>query len=122
MVEQRICYVGGLAEEMTEEALRAAFAPFGEIRECKIPTANKDSKSSKHRGFGFVEFEEEEDAKAAIDNMHESECFGRTLTVNHSRAQANRQPDKAARPIWADQFLHVQKLQAAGLQKRNWRM
>jgi RNA recognition motif-containing protein len=32
-----------------------------------------------HRGFGFVEFDLLDDAKAAIDNMHLSEIFGRTI-------------------------------------------
>ncbi len=29
--------------------------------------------------FGFVEYEEKEDAAAAIENMHNSELFGRVL-------------------------------------------
>ena len=37
------------------------------------------SNVDKHRGFGFVTFELEEDAKAALENMHHSEIFGRTI-------------------------------------------
>eukprot|EP00392_Amoebophrya_sp_AT5.2_P009438 g9466.t1 len=109
MTEARIVYVGGLSEEMTDDALRAAFAPFGEIRECKIP--RRGNPEGKHRGFGFVEFEEEEDAKAAIDNMHESECFGRTLVVNASRAQANKPVERQYKPVWADDFFYQRTLQ-----------
>ena len=36
----------------------------------------------KHRGFGYVEFDETDDAQHAVDNMHESELFGRVLKVN----------------------------------------
>lgn len=32
-----------------------------------------------HRGFGFVEYELADDAKAAIDNMHLSELYGKTI-------------------------------------------
>ncbi len=39
--------------------------------------------TEKHRGFAFVEFELPEDAQAAIDNMNDSELFGRTLKVSH---------------------------------------
>ena len=35
-----------------------------------------------HRGFAFVDFDSAEDAAAAIDNMHESELYGRTLRCN----------------------------------------
>ncbi|KAL8274790.1 hypothetical protein Esti_001265 [Eimeria stiedai] len=60
---RRTLYVGGLAEEVDERILRAAFLPFGEIREATIP---KDRTTGGHRGFGFIEFEEEEDAAQAV--------------------------------------------------------
>lgn len=57
---------GGLAEEVDEKVLHAAFIPFGEIVDVQIPL---DYESEKHRGFAFIEFEMAEDAAAAIDNM-----------------------------------------------------
>ena len=39
-------------------------------------------KNNSHRGFGFVEFDEKDDALAAIDNMHGAELAGRTLKCN----------------------------------------
>lgn len=59
-------YSGGLAEEVDEKILHAAFIPFGEIVDVQIPL---DYESEKHRGFAFIEFELSEDALAAIDNM-----------------------------------------------------
>ncbi|XP_014487903.1 PREDICTED: peptidyl-prolyl cis-trans isomerase E-like, partial [Dinoponera quadriceps] len=59
-------YIGGLAEEVDEKVLHAAFIPFGEIVDVQIPL---DYESEKHRGFAFIEFEIAEDAAAAIDNM-----------------------------------------------------
>lgn len=58
--------VGGLAEEVDEKVLHAAFIPFGDIIDVQIPL---DYESEKHRGFAFIEFEAAEDAAAAIDNM-----------------------------------------------------
>ena len=58
MAASRTLYVGGLAEEVNPELLQGAFVPFGEVKECKIPT---DPKTRKHKGFGFVEFLEDED-------------------------------------------------------------
>eukprot|EP00079_Xenopus_tropicalis_P021544 XP_012812891.1 PREDICTED: peptidyl-prolyl cis-trans isomerase E isoform X1 [Xenopus tropicalis] len=76
---KRVLYVGGLAEEVDEKILHAAFIPFGDITDIQIPL---DYETEKHRGFAFVEFELPEDAAAAIDNMNESELFGRTIRVN----------------------------------------
>lgn len=48
-------YVGGLEESVTEAELHTAFIPFGDIKDVSIPL---DNTTGKHRGFGFVEFEE----------------------------------------------------------------
>lgn len=61
-----VFFSGGLAEEVDEKVLHAAFIPFGEIVDVQIPL---DYESEKHRGFAFIEFETSEDAAAAIDNM-----------------------------------------------------
>lgn len=66
MSEKRTVYVGGLADEVTEQLINDAFIPFGDILEIQMPV---DYESQKHRGFAFVEFETAEDAAAAIDNM-----------------------------------------------------
>lgn len=53
-VNKRVLYVGGLADEVDEKVLHAAFIPFGDIADISIPL---DYSSQKHRGFAFVEFE-----------------------------------------------------------------
>mmetsp|Transcript_9610 Transcript_9610/g.14452 ORF Transcript_9610/g.14452 Transcript_9610/m.14452 type:complete len:84 (+) Transcript_9610:68-319(+) len=59
-------YVGGLEENVNEELLHSAFIPFGDLVEVQIP---REWQTTAHRGFAFVEFEEEEDATAAMENM-----------------------------------------------------
>uniref|UniRef100_A0A6S9RWN0 RRM domain-containing protein n=1 Tax=Chrysotila carterae TaxID=13221 RepID=A0A6S9RWN0_CHRCT len=100
--DKRTLYVGGLEESVTEEILRAAFIPFGEIIDVNMPL---DTSSQKHRGFAFVQYDEKDDAADAIDNMNGSELFGRVLRVNTAK------PDAASRgshrPVWeaqADKF------------------
>jgi peptidyl-prolyl isomerase E (cyclophilin E) len=44
--------------------------------------------AGKHRGYGFVEYVEPEDAIEAIENMNDSELFGRTLKVNVAKPTA----------------------------------
>uniref|UniRef100_A0A0M3IAP6 Peptidyl-prolyl cis-trans isomerase E n=1 Tax=Ascaris lumbricoides TaxID=6252 RepID=A0A0M3IAP6_ASCLU len=94
---KRTLYVGGFGEEVDEKILHAGFLPFGEIVGISIPM---DYETGKHRGFGFVEFELAEDAAAAIDNMNDSEMFGRTIRCNFARPpKAN---ERSQRPVWAD--------------------
>lgn len=68
----------------------------------------------KHRGCGFVEFEEEQDANHAIDNMNEAELYGRILTVNLARTPARR-PGEGYKAAWADDTF----LQQCFVEKKN---
>ncbi|KAH7516114.1 hypothetical protein FEM48_Zijuj10G0100600 [Ziziphus jujuba var. spinosa] len=72
-VQKNTLYVGGLAEEVNESILHAAFIPFGDIKDVKTPL---DQATQKHRSFGFVTFLEREDASAAMDNMDGAELYG----------------------------------------------
>eukprot|EP00918_Siedleckia_nematoides_P009043 GHVU01019778.1.p1 GENE.GHVU01019778.1~~GHVU01019778.1.p1 ORF type:complete len:137 (+),score=11.99 GHVU01019778.1:67-477(+) len=108
---KRTLYIGGLDEQVTKETLKAAFIPFGDIRSVDIPC---DRNSGASKGFGFVEFEDEEDALHALENMHESELYGRVLTVTIARvsAFAKLEPNK---PVWADDFFFRRRLADAGM-------
>lgn len=77
--------------------LHAAFIPFGDVTDIQIPI---DYETEKHRGFAFIEFELAEDAAAAIDNMNESELFGRTIRVNIAKPM--RIKEGSSRPVWSD--------------------
>lgn len=100
-VQKNTLYVGGLAEEVNEAILHAAFIPFGEIKDVKTPL---DQATQKHRSFGFVTFLEREDAAAAMDNMDGAELYGRVLTVNYALPERIKGGEQgwAAQPIWAD--------------------
>lgn len=97
MANKRVVYVGGLAEEVDEKVLHAAFIPFGDITDVQIPM---DYSTQKHRGFGFVEFEFAEDGAAAIDNMNESELFGRTIRVNLAKPMKIK--EGYSRAVWSE--------------------
>eukprot|EP00913_Durusdinium_trenchii_P001994 g1844.t1 len=73
---KRTVYVGGLDEQVDRKVLEEAFVRFGELKTVEIPL---DLKTGKHRGFGFVEFMELDDAQDAIDNMHHAELYGRVI-------------------------------------------
>lgn len=95
---KKLLYIGGLAEEVDEKMLHAAFIPFGDIIDITIPL---DFETEAHRGFAFVEYEADADAAAAMDNMDEAELFGRTLKVNIARP-IKMKDGHYSRPVWAD--------------------
>ena len=106
---KRTLYVGGLEDSVDEGLLEAAFVPFGDIKSVMMPT---DYKTGKKKGFGFVEFEEKEDAFDALDNMNQAEICGRTITVDYA------QPPKAgggldkSKAVWAnDTDAYMQRLE-----------
>ena len=78
-------YVGGLSPQVTSVTLHEAFIPFGPITDISLPKPDLPSNPDPHRGFGYVEFESAEDAVEAIDNMDQSELFGRVIKVNRAK-------------------------------------
>ncbi|KIN02507.1 hypothetical protein OIDMADRAFT_18354 [Oidiodendron maius Zn] len=82
-------FVGGLAPMVTAANLEAAFLPFGEIADVSLPKPEAPNSTEIHRGYGYVEFEDPEDVKDAIDNMDQSELFGKVIKVNAAKPPKN---------------------------------
>ncbi|KAI9820081.1 MAG: hypothetical protein M1826_000967 [Phylliscum demangeonii] len=80
-------YVGGLDNAVTLSTLQAAFLPFGDIVDVTLPKPDLPSSTDRHRGFGYVEFEVQEDALEALDNMDQSELYGRVIKVAAAKPQ-----------------------------------
>ncbi|KAG6024746.1 hypothetical protein E4U19_003544 [Claviceps sp. Clav32 group G5] len=78
-------FVGGLSQGVTSTHLYDAFLPFGEIVEVQLPKPDARKSTDSHRGFAYVEFEDPDDALEAIDNMHQSEFFGKILKVSEAK-------------------------------------
>ena len=72
---------------MTDEQLNAIFAPFGTIISANIVF---DKFSHRSKGFGFVEFETEEQAQAAIQALDGSEQDGRNIAVKEALPRPDR--------------------------------
>ncbi len=78
-------YVGNLPFDAQESALKAMFETDGrQVASVQIIT---DRDTGRSRGFGFVEFENGEDARKAIDAVNGKDFGGRALTVNEAREQ-----------------------------------
>lgn len=75
-------FIGGLPFTTTDDDLSQGFAPFGNVTSAKVIT---DRETGRSRGFGFVEYDTEEEAKAAIDGLDNKEFGGRTIHVSQAR-------------------------------------
>lgn len=78
-------YVGNLSWSMTDDDLMNLFTEHGAVTSAKIL---KDKMNGRSKGFGFVEMEDDEAAKAAIAALNETEVQGRKLIVNESQPRA----------------------------------
>lgn len=77
-------YVGNLSYQTTENELNELFSQHGQVTSVAVIT---DRETGRAKGFGFVEFSNDEDAKAAIAALDGKEVGGRSLKVNESRPQ-----------------------------------
>ena len=80
-------FVGGLAWATTSEGLREAFSSFGEVTDARVIT---DRETGRSRGFGFVSYEDEAAAEAALQEMDGAELDGRALRVNEANEREQR--------------------------------
>jgi RNA recognition motif-containing protein len=75
-------YVGNLPYNISEDELKGIFEEYGAVSTVKIVT---DKYSGKSKGFGFVEMNDDNEAKEAIDDLNGAEVKGRNLKVNQAR-------------------------------------
>jgi peptidyl-prolyl isomerase E (cyclophilin E) len=94
---KRTIYIGNLDDSITVDFLRAAFIPFGDIIQVNLPM---DQTVEKHRGFAFIEYEEPEDALAAVDNMQGAELMGKIITCSIANPVSLNARGK---PVWQDE-------------------
>ena len=80
-------FVGSLAWATNDDSLGAHFASAGTVASAKVVT---DRESGRSRGFGFVEFENDAEADAAVEKLNNSELDGRTITVNEARPREDK--------------------------------
>lgn len=80
-------YVGNLPYSTNDAELRDLFAAAGAVA---TATIIMDKMSGRSKGFGFVEFENDDEAQKAIDMFNGKDVGGRPLTVNEARPMQPR--------------------------------
>jgi len=74
-------FVGDLSPEIETQTLRDAFAPFGEISNCRIV---RDPQTLKSKGYAFVSFVKKAEAENAILAMNGQWLGSRSIRTNWS--------------------------------------
>jgi len=80
-------FVGSLAWATTDDDLASFFKQAGTVVSAKVIT---DRDTGRSKGFGFVEMDNDAEAKAAIDQLNGKELNGRAIAVNEARPQVPR--------------------------------
>lgn len=75
-------FIGGLDWKLRGQDLRESFSQFGEVVFARVIL---DRETRRSKGFGFVEFENADDAEKAQTTMNESELSGRTIRVDFAK-------------------------------------
>ena len=75
-------FIGSLSYNTDDAGLKAHFETVGEVKSAKVIT---DRESGRSKGFGFVEYNDADAAKKAIEQFDGKELDGRTITVNVAR-------------------------------------
>ena len=80
-------FVAKLSWDTDDQLLEDTFSQFGVVSSAKVIL---DRDTGRSRGFGFVEMDDDAEAQAAIDELHESELDGRTIVVKEAEDRGNR--------------------------------
>lgn len=75
-------HVGNLSRQVTDSQLTELAGPYGKVVTAEVVT---DRVSGQSKGFGFVEFSSDDEAKAAITGLNGREIDGLALKVSEAR-------------------------------------
>ena len=75
-------YVGNLSKQITDAQLNDLATPFGAIISANVATERGSGDS---KGFGFIEFSSDDEARAAITGLDGRDVNGQALKVNEAK-------------------------------------
>ena len=84
-------YVGNLSYQVTADGLKTYFSQAGTVTDAVVIS---DKMSGRSKGFGFVEFEKDEEAAKAIEMFNQKDFEGRALVVNEARPKEPSDPNR----------------------------
>ena len=72
-------FIGNLSWEAEVEDLEQLFSNYGVVKKCYLPL---DRETGRKRGFAFVDLNDQNLEKKAIDDLQDVEWMGREIRVN----------------------------------------
>ena len=75
-------YVGNLSKKITSAQLHELATPFGKPLSAEVAT---DRSSGDSKGFGFIEYSSDAEAKAAMAGLDGRDVNGQALKVNEAK-------------------------------------
>jgi len=75
-------YVGNLSKQVTDAQLNDLAIPFGKLISANVAVERKSGES---KGFGFLDFSNDDEARAAITGLDGRDVNGQALKVNESK-------------------------------------
>ena len=80
-------FISNLNYTAVESELQALFENYGTVDSAKIIT---DKETGRSRGFGFVEMPNDDEAKAAIEGLHDTEYKQRTMNISEAKPREEK--------------------------------
>jgi hypothetical protein len=80
-------YVGNLSFDATESDLFELFNGVGQVQNAEVVTYRHNQRS---KGFAFVQMQTLEEAKRAVDELHDKEFLGRKLVVSGAKTSEHQ--------------------------------
>jgi len=87
-------FIGNLSWETEVEDLEQLFSNYGVVKKCYLPL---DRETGRKRGFAFVDLNDQNSEKNAIEDLQDVEWMGREIRVNKAeqrKGQINKKRNK----------------------------
>ena len=75
-------YVGNLSKQVTDAQLRDLAVPYGTLVSANVAVERSTGAS---KGFGFVEYDSQDEGRAAISGLDGRDVDGQMLKVNEAK-------------------------------------
>ena len=83
-------YVKNVDASVDEEEFIKMFSAFGPVISCKL---SKDEQTGVSKEFGFVNYENHQDAARAVEEMNNKEINGKAIFCGRAQKKAEREED-----------------------------
>ena len=87
-IEMKKLYVGNLPYSVADSDLQEAFGGYGSLVSASVIM---DRETGRSKGFGSVEFDDDNAAEEAMNAMNGQDMQGRSLVVNEARPKRPRE-------------------------------